>query len=125
VKNILDIVPGIVAQTAGKLLFKDAVLTLQGKGSGSSYDPTPGEDVSYPCRALVTSWSNFSISNGLVASQDRKILIAAATLKGAAPRDGASIEIDGEVYVLVSDSGSAPAVKRDPANALWICRGRG
>jgi hypothetical protein len=122
--NVLDIVPGIVANTVGQLLFKDAVLTAQGAGTGPSYDPTPGTPVDYPCRALATNWSNYSRANGLVAAEDRKILIQAQGL-GVVPKDGMSITIDGESFVLVSDGGSAPAVRKDPSTAVWTCRGRG
>lgn len=123
-KQVLDIVPGIIANTVGKLLLKPALLVVPGAPTGPEYDPTPGTPTTYPCRALVTDWSNYSRANGLVAAEDRKILIQAQGLP-VPPRDGYSVEIDGDTYVLVSDGGAAPAVRRDPSTAVYTCRGRG
>lgn len=123
-KSILDIVPGIVAKTVSKLLFKDAVMSVPGTATGPSYDPTPGAPTDISCRALVTEWSNYARANGLVAAEDRKILIQAQGL-AVPPKDGYTVVIDGDTYVLVSDGGAAPAVRKDPSTAVYTCRGRG
>ncbi len=121
--NILDKVPGIIAKATGTRLFRPATYTVLGPPSGPSWDPTPGQPVDYPCRALEDSWSAYSQAGGLVAASDRKILILADGF-AVEPVEGASVTVGGKTFTLVSDGGSAPAVATDPAKAVWVCRGR-
>lgn len=121
---ILDLVPGIIDKTAGTLLFKAAVYSAPGVPSGPAWDPVLAEPVKTPCRALVTKWSSYSLANGLVGGNDRKVLISAESMRGVVPKENGSITINGETFTLVSDGGSAPAVAVDPARAIWVCRGR-
>jgi len=122
--NILDIVPGIVADVAGPLLFRDAELYRTLPGTGPAHNPGQGSTPKWGCRALVTNWRDSTKAGGLVAAVDRKILILAETLEGTEPQNGDSVVIQGKTYRITADGGSQPAVTRDPARAVWVCRGR-
>jgi hypothetical protein len=118
--------PGIFSDVMGDLVFYDAEIIRTAPGTGPAWSPGDGKTTTYPCKALVTSWSNYSMSTGLVAAKDRKILILADTL-AVPPLEGDDILIkdrEGATYRLASADGSAPAVKRDPSTSVWTCRGR-
>jgi hypothetical protein len=121
--SILDDLPDIFADALGDSVFYDAVLRVHSKGAGPAYNPGPSTFQDYPCKGLVTNWSNYSMASGLVTAMDRKILILASTC-AVAPSEGCDIIINGGTYRLNSQGGSAPAVKRDPSASVWTCRGR-
>ncbi len=108
-----------------KGLFLDAVLSRVAPGSGPSYDPGQGAEADYPCKAIFDSWSAGSIAGGLVASNDRKVLILAQSLPaGVAPMEGDRIALRGLTLRIVTEGGSLPAVSTDPAEAVWTVRAR-
>ena len=121
--SVLDDLPDIFADALGDTVFYDAVLVRHEKPTGPAYNPGVGGKTRYACKALVTNWSNYSMASGLVASQDRKILILAATLE-VAPQEGDDLVLSGYTHRLASVGGTAPAVKRDPSTSVWTCRGR-
>ena len=122
--SILDEIPQILADAAGDVLFKDAKLTRAGKGTGPAWEPGQGASQSWFCKGLVSEWGSFSKAGGLVAGEDRKVVILAATLP-TTPKVGDRITIEGVGYTVSSDGGSSPAVQSDPANATWTCRAKG
>lgn len=125
VSNILDRVPGIIGRVMRDRVFRSAILHMPGETTGSGVDPTQGEPTPHNCQALEDSWSTFSLSSGLVAQAERKIMILAASIPGIEPVEGATITMhDGKVFSFVSEGGSGPAVTTDPAKAIWVCRGR-
>jgi len=74
---------------------------------------TPGArtTVSYPCKGIVDTYSDYAIAETLVDAQDRKILILATSIS-IEPTDGDRVVIRGETYMIIS-------VKTDPAKAVW------
>ena len=121
--SLLDDLPDIFADALGDSVFYDGVLRRHTPGSGPAYNPGPGAITDYPCKGLITSFSNYSMASGLVAQKDRKILILAATC-AVPPIEGDDFIINGNTYRLTSQGGSGPAVKRDPSASVWTCRGR-
>lgn len=116
-----------LSRTIGSALsgiFFDAVLYRDAAAAGPN-DWTPGAvtTTSYPCKALADAWSAYQISGGMVSANDAKVLILASTLS-IEPRAGDRVTVQGEMFTLVTEGGSRPAVMSDPAKALWECRGR-
>lgn len=110
---------GSIAKTVGsafKGIFLDAVLTRDGAPTGPAYDPTPGAPVTYPCKAIVETYSAFYRAQGLVEASDRKVLVLAASL-GVKPLPGDRITVQGITF-------TAQAVSTDPAGAVWTVQGR-
>lgn len=123
--NILDGIPKIVAGAMGKTIFRDAVLSRTGAGTGPAYDPGQGTTQRWPCRALVTEYRDSVRAAGLVSAKDRKLLILSASLPGVEPREGDVVTVQGASLRISSEGGTSPAVKTDPANAAWSCRASG
>ena len=108
-------------------IFFSAVLTRQTSEGGDGWNPGVGDEVTYNCRALVSSWGQQELAGGLVTGNERKVLILAHSLL-TQPQNGDEIEMQdgpfaGEKYK-ISDAptGTQPAVKTDPAKAVWIVR---
>ena len=110
---------GSLAKTIGgafKSLFFDAVLTRAGVPTGPSYDPTPGESLTYKCKAIVEKYSDRFRTDSLIKQSDRKVLILANSL-GVRPAEGDRITIAGITF-------TAMDVATDPAEAVWEIQGR-
>lgn len=106
-----------IGKAFGKSLFYDAVLTRETPGTPNPSTPwIPGVPVTatYPCKAIVDTYSDFAVANSLVDAQDRKVLILSASLS-VRPTDLDKVTIRGTVYRVVS-------VDTDPAEAVWECR---
>lgn len=105
-------------------IFYDATLSRDVATPGpNDWTPGPVVTTSYPCKALPDTWGAYSISGGLVAAQDAKLLVLASTL-AVKPTEGDRITVQGVTYTISSDGGSRPAVGTDPAKAVWELRGR-
>lgn len=122
----MGLLDGDLAALVGDALrdiFLDATLTRTPM-TGSAIDPTPGTPVSYPCKAIHEEWGRSYLTNGLVRSDDRKVLILSTTL-GTEPEPGDKITIRGETFTVVpGDTAGAPAIATDPAKAAWVLRAR-
>lgn len=118
---------GSLAKTIGgafKGLFLDATLSRTSSAAGAN-DWTPGAATTtdYTCKAIHDKWGAIWLSGGLVAADDVKLLILAASVT-VKPMAGDVVTIRGEAFTIVSDGGSKPAVETDPAQAVWTCRAR-
>lgn len=116
-----------VAGTIGKAMggvFYPATLSHDTRAAGAN-DWTPGAvtTTSYVCKALPDTWGAYHLANGLVAATDAKIIVLASTLT-IQPQAGDRVTVQGSTYTIVADGGSKPAVETDPAQAVWVCRGR-
>lgn len=117
---------GIPRTIGGALsgIFFDATLERDVATAGpNDWTPGPVASVSYQCKALADAWSAYHISGGMVSANDAKVLILASTLS-IEPQAGDRVTVRGEMFTLVTEGGSRPAVMSDPAKALWECRGR-
>lgn len=107
-------------------IYGDAVYTVDGAATGSSYDPTPGAPVDYPCKGQIDEWSSRDRTNTLVSVKDWKVIMLRQSLQGPdgpiEPVEGGRVTIRGITLTISSDGGSAPAVSSDPARATWILR---
>jgi hypothetical protein len=109
-------------------IFYAATLTRDIYPSSPAYDPFDPPVASlvtkkYSCRALRTDYRDrhrMSTENrqehNLIDEKDRKVLITASSLE-VVPIKGDRVEVKGEVFTLVE-------INIDPANAVWVCRGR-
>lgn len=118
---------GSLAVTIGKAfngLFLDATLTRVTQGAGP--DPwTPGAPVPsvYPVKAIHDQWAAGLLAQGLVAADDAKLIILAATCP-VKPQSGDTITIRGEAFTIVPEGSGKAAVSTDPALATWECRAK-
>lgn len=112
---------GSLARTIGSAmrgLFMDAVLTRDVVPSSPAYDPfdPPAPvPVEYSCKAIVENYADKFRLEGLIAANERKVLILATSLS-VRPRPQDRITIRGITFTVVD-------VKTDPAEAVWECRG--
>jgi hypothetical protein len=121
--SFLDDIPNLIFSALSED-FREALYEVDTPATGSSvYDPDEPTTSGYSCRALVDDWDKFVRTGGLVAANDVKIMVLAATLS-VTPQEGGRITIQGMTYGIVSDGGSQPAVTTDPARAVWTLRGR-
>ena len=104
-------------------IYADATYTVDGPSTGTTYDPTPGAPVPYPCKAQRDEWSAYDRQGGLVSAMDWKVMVLCRTL-AVEPKEGGRITIGGITLTIVSDGGSGPAVSSDPAGAAWVLRCR-
>lgn len=112
---------GALARQVGsafKALFLPATLTRDVVPSSPAYDPfdPPAPvPVEYPCKAIVEAYADKFRLEGLVAANERKVLILATSLS-VRPQPQDRVTIRGITFTVVD-------VKTDPAEALWECRG--
>ena len=112
--------------SAAAFLFLDAVLTRFARASGADpADPPAPTTTTYTCKAIREQWSFGHKANGLVDTDDFKIIVLQTSLT-VAPRVGDQITISdlGQTFLIHGGSGGQPAVSADPANATWECRGK-
>lgn len=127
--SILDDIPEIVNDALGEDVFFDAVLQRDTPGANSPardpWDPNPaGEPESYTCKAIHDEWSANTVGQGLVDSNDQKILILSASLS-VEPRSGDRITLKGKTLTIVpANTAGQKAVATDPAKAVWVVRCR-
>lgn len=124
---------GSLAKTIGsafKGLFLDAVLTRETPGEPDPdrpFDPPAPTVQTFRCKALQDQFSATLLAGGLVASDDVKLLILAASLT-TTPQSGDRVTVRWQTFTIVPGGGSdgmKAAVATDPALAIWECRGRG
>lgn len=111
---------GALKRTIGKA-FERVFLpaTLQREEPGTPNPDAPWEPVvpitrSYPCRAIVETYSDFYRAQELVTESDRKVLVLAASL-AVEPVAGDRVQIGGKTYTVVE-------IATDPAGATWTLR---
>lgn len=99
--------------------FRDATL-IRATASGSSpdiaFDPPAPTETEFSCKALVTKYSAMLRAEGVIDANDRKVLILANSIT-ATPKPPDRVTIGGTTFTLKE-------VDIDPANAVWVCRGK-
>lgn len=111
---------GSLARTIGKAMASTFIAaTLTRDVEQDSPAPEPGNppnivQVDYPCRAIVSEFSDFYKLQSLVQANERKILVLAASLS-TVPQENDRITIRGKTYAVVS-------VSTDPALATYELR---
>lgn len=116
--GVLSDLPGVIAEALGDVLSAAEFLKAAGRTPDGRGGFMPSAVISYPCRGIVSDYSQFkrSMSGGVIAENDREIIIAAKTL-APTPAVGDSVRINGATF-RVED------VSSDPARATWTLRGR-
>jgi hypothetical protein len=116
-----------LAKTIGKAfnsLFLDAtftqVVTIEGATPWET--GTPGVNT-YPCKTIHDTWNASLLAQGLVSSDEVKILILATSLP-VKPAAGDAVTIRGQVFTISADGGKMPSVSTDPAQAVWVVRAK-
>lgn len=110
-------------------LFMDATLTRTTITPGAdAFDPLTGTQTTstYSCKAIHDQWSFGYKRDGLITSEDIKILILAASLS-VEPQPGDRITIIDRgltATIVPADTAGQAAVETDPAKATWTCRCR-
>lgn len=102
----------------------DATLTKSTYGSRTSGDLTSGQSEtskSYPCKGIVSRYSDEEINGTTILKSDRKILLIGNSIdKGnVVPEPGDQIFIESSTYEIQEDG-----VNRDPAKATYSCHSR-
>lgn len=97
-------------------VFLDATLARDGAPSGPGYDPTPGTEAIYTCKAIHEEYSEHDRLQGLVQAGERKVLILAGSIS-VTPTSGDRITIRGRTFAITD-------VATDPAQAVWVCKAR-
>lgn len=97
-------------------MFFPATLTRAGPTTGPDYDPTPGVESVYPCRAYDDDCTDFQRANGLVLAGDRNVMILASGL-AVTPEPGDCVSVRGKTFTIIS-------VRDRSASALWEAQGR-
>jgi hypothetical protein len=125
-----SLLEGSLAATIGSALsgiFMDATLSRDVVvGPTDPYDPSTGtrSTTVYACKAIHEDWSLGYKRDNLVSSEDRKVLILAASLV-VEPRPGDRITVRSSTFTVVpSGTSGQAAVSTDPAKAVWILRAR-
>ena len=110
----LDVAKLVHANISRNLL--PATLTKVTPGRRSLSDPTGGTDpteVGYPCRGLVSDYSERERVGDVVPAGSRKVLLIAGSLPdGIVPEPNDKVTIEGAEYRIADDG-----VTRDPAGA--------
>lgn len=114
--SILDDLPDVIAEALDDV-FRPAVLLVPGsKVSDGQGGWKPGPAVEYPCKALVDDYSDMRRATSGIQTNDRKIIILAASVS-VQPAVGHAIRAEGRDWQIIS-------LSRDPAAATWECQGR-
>lgn len=112
---------GALAKQVGKAfskLFMAATLTRDVVPSSPAYDafdPPAPVPVDYPCKAVVENYADKFRLEGLVQTNERKVLILATSLS-VRPQPNDRVTIRGITFTVVD-------VKTDPAESVWELRG--
>ena len=81
-----------------------AAMTLRKPGS-DSYDPATGNlttpSTDYAVSALIESYSEFHVAQGLVKAGDRRIIIAAGSLS-VTPQQGDALILEGQSFTIIN-----------------------
>lgn len=110
-----------LAKTVGKAmrgLFMDAVLTrdvVPDSPAFDPFDPPAPVPVEYQCKAIVEAYADKFRLEGLVAANERKVLILATSLS-VRPQPQDRVTIRGITFTITD-------VKTDPAEAVFECKG--
>lgn len=110
-----------------KSLFLDATLERDVVPASPVYDPAdPPAPVTttYTCKAIRDDFKTGYLINGLVQANDVSVTILQQSLS-VTPQSGDRITITGmggPWAIVPTDTGGIPAVRADPANAVWMCR---
>jgi hypothetical protein len=118
---------GSLAKTIGgafKGLFLDATLTRVTRAPGAQpWEAGTDTTVTYQCKAIHETWGATWLAQGLVAADDVKVLVLAASC-AVKPKSGDVVTIRGEAFTVVPMGSGKPAVSTDPAQAVWELRAR-
>lgn len=118
---MVSLLEGALAKTIGKAMrgiFMDAVLTRDVVPDSPAFDPfDPPAPVTteYACKAIVEAYADKFRLEGLVAANERKVLILATSLS-VRPQPQDRVTIRGVTFTLLE-------VKTDPAEAVFECKG--
>lgn len=102
-----------------KGLFLDATYTVDAVPDSPAYDPADPPApvaISYACKAIVETYSDYFRKQNLVTERDRKVLVLANSL-AVVPVVNARITISGITFAII-------AIGTDPATAVWEIQGR-
>jgi len=106
---------------AFKNVFMDATLARDTRSGGTSYEPGPVTTATYSCKAIEDSYGAMFMANGLVDTNNVKILVLAGSL-AVEPQPLDRITIRGKTYTVSTASAGVPPVQSDPARATWELR---
>ena len=96
------------------LFFSDATLT-RATGSGG-WDVEAGSTEEYPCKAMLSGYSDHLRAMADIPGTDAKMLIVGTSIS-IDPLKGDTVTIGGKNWSMID-------VKADPANAMWVCQVR-
>jgi hypothetical protein len=103
-----------------KDLFLDATLVHDTLPAGSpaydDFDPGLPIPISYPCKAIVEVYSEYTRAVGFASQSDRRVIILNKSL-AVTPLPNDRITIGGKTYTILE-------VDADPALATWTCKSR-
>lgn len=122
--SILDDLPDLIGDAlSGEFLDATLTRTTQVAGANPWDAPASSSTTTYACKAIHDTWGASWLSGGLVAADEVKVLVLAASLS-VEPQPGDQITIRGETFTIVPAGGGKPAVSTDPARATWELRCR-
>ena len=122
--SFLSYIPDMIV-FAFSCVFHDSTLTRTSLVYGANeWDaPASSSTTAYACKAIHDTWGASWLSGGLVAADEVKVLVLAASLE-VEPQPGDQITIRGQTFTIVPAGGGKPAVSTDPARATWELRCR-
>lgn len=114
-------IAGLVSKNIGPGL-PAATLTKITQGSRTTGSLTGGANptsTAHSCKAVLSDYNDYQMSNTVIQTGDRKVLILTNTISGGVvPAMGDKITIEGATYNIIR-------AKRDPAAATYECQVRG
>lgn len=114
--SILDDLPDVIAEALDDV-FRPATLKVPGpQVSDGQGGYISGPPVEHPCKVLVDDYSDMRRATAGIPTNDRKIIILAASV-AVSPAVGHAIRAEGRDWQII-------ALARDPARATWECQGR-
>jgi hypothetical protein len=115
--SLLDSIPEIVRATLGELVFSDATITRVASkvaDARGGFVETPAEPE--PCKAIVTTYSDFIRAAGNIGADERKVIIIGKGLSSP-PSPSQVVAIEAENWQIVE-------VSRDPSGAVYTCKSK-
>ena len=115
--SMLDDIRGIIGEVFGDttLFFADATLTRATASTGGWVEPTD-TTASYPCKAMIESYSERLRVTADIPGTDMKLMIVGASIS-VDPKKGDTVTLNGRQWSLIQ-------VDTDPARAMWACQAR-
>lgn len=114
--SILDDLPEVIAEALEDVFRPAALLVPGAKISDGQGGFKSGQPVEYPCKALVDDYSDMRRATAGIPTNDRKIIILAASVS-VPPAVGHAIRAESRDWQIIS-------LSRDPAGATWEVQGR-